>query len=226
MGRKAKVNFDIKVKSVELYLSGVGSYESISNKISVSACSLRSWVRIYQSFGPSALLEVHKNSSYSSEIKVSAVLDYLGGKGSLHDIQLKYGLKSHTQLCRWIKQYNSHEKLKSSYTGGKLMTNGRKTTFDERVEIVKHCIENNRNYTATAAHFKVSYQQIYSWVQKYDRNGVEALQDNRGKAKPEAQMSELERLRAQNKLLEAENKRKQMEIDFLKKLEEMERRRS
>ncbi len=38
-------------------------------------------------------------------------------------------------------------------------------------------------------------------------------------------MSEVEKLRAQNKLLQAENKRKQMEIDFLKKLKEIKRRR-
>ncbi|SKC93090.1 hypothetical protein SAMN02194393_05568, partial [Maledivibacter halophilus] len=31
-------------------------------------------------------------------------------------------------------------------------------------------------------------------------------------------MSEVEKLKAQNKLLQAENRRKQMEIDFLKKL--------
>jgi len=36
-------------------------------------------------------------------------------------------------------------------------------------------------------------------------------------------MSELEKLKAENKLLQAENKRKQMEIDLLKKLEEVER---
>ncbi|MDT2238220.1 hypothetical protein P7H19_20895 [Paenibacillus larvae] len=36
-------------------------------------------------------------------------------------------------------------------------------------------------------------------------------------------MSEVEKLRAQNKLLQAENRRKQMEIDLLKKLDEIER---
>ena len=36
-------------------------------------------------------------------------------------------------------------------------------------------------------------------------------------------MSVLEKLRAENKLLQAENKRKQMELDLLKKLEELER---
>ena len=62
-------------------------------------------------------------------------------------------------------------------------------------------------------------------ITKYENDGVEALQGRRGKRKKENDMSELEKLKVQNKLLEAENRRKQMEIDFLKKLDEMERRR-
>lgn len=105
------------------------------------------------------------------------------------------------------------------------MTNSRKTTFDERVEIVKYCIEHQYNYTETAQKYQVSYQQVYSWTSKYESRGVEVLKDRRGKRKDENEMSELEKLKAQNKLLEAENRRKQMEIDFLKKLNEIERRR-
>lgn len=52
-----------------------------------------------------------------------------------------------------------------------------------------------------------------------------ALQDKRGKRKSEDEMTEVEKLKAQNKLLEAENRRKQIEIDLLKKLEELDRRR-
>jgi transposase len=105
------------------------------------------------------------------------------------------------------------------------MIKGRTTTYNERIDIVKYCIEHQNNYAETADKFQVSYQQVYSWTTKYLKDGVEALQDRRGKKKPDAQMSEVEKLRAQNKLLEAENRRKQIEIDFLKKLDEIERRR-
>lgn len=43
------------------------------------------------------------------------------------------------------------------------MTNGRKTTYDERVEIVKYCIEHQNNYAETAE-YQVSYQQVYTWT--------------------------------------------------------------
>ena len=54
---------------------------------------------------------------------------------------------------------------------------------------------------------------------------VDALQDRRGRTKPVEEMSELERLRAENRILRAEKERAEMEASFLKKLGEIERRR-
>ena len=105
------------------------------------------------------------------------------------------------------------------------MTKGRKTTFEERVEIVQYCIAHDRNYTKTAEQYQVSYQQARNYVVKYEANGVGALRDNRGKHKSPNQMSELEKLRAEVKILKAEKERAEMEASFLKKLEEIERRR-
>ena len=104
------------------------------------------------------------------------------------------------------------------------MTKGRNTTYEERVEIVSYCIANGNDYTATIEKYGVSYQQIYAWVRKYNENGPKGLLDKRGKRKPEAEMNELEKLRAANRLLEAQNRRLEMENAVLKKLEEIERR--
>ena len=126
----------------------------------------------------------------------------------------------------WIKKYNSHKTFKShNKQGDRIMTNGRKTTYEERTEIVAFCISNNDDYQATADKFKVSYQQVYAWVRKYEANGYEALMDRRGKRKEAAELTESEKLSAQLKLIEAENRRLKMENDFLKKLKEVERRR-
>lgn len=48
------------------------------------------------------------------------------------------------------------------------MTKGRTTTYEERIEIVSFCIERGNDYTATIEKYGVSYQQIYSWVRKYN----------------------------------------------------------
>ena len=104
------------------------------------------------------------------------------------------------------------------------MTTGRKTTYEERIEIVSFCIANANDYNLAASKFNVSYQQVYTWVKKYNKDGYNALVDRRGKNKLFEELSESEKLSAQLKLLEAENRRLKMENDFLKKLEEIERR--
>ena len=166
-----------------------------------------------------------KNKSYSAELKLTAVQYYLSGKGSLREICRKYKIKSEQPLRNWISLYNSHGELKTSGTGGAIiMTKGRKTTFNERIEIVQYCIAHNHNYAETAKKYQISYQQARNYTIKYETGGVEMLQDNRGKRKTEDQMNELERLRAENKLLRAEKEKIQMEMLLLKKLEEIERR--
>jgi len=104
------------------------------------------------------------------------------------------------------------------------MTKARLTTLDERIEIVGYCIAKGKDYGAAIEKYGVSYQQIYSWVRKYESKGVDGLIDKRGKRKPLDEMTEVERLRAESKLLKAQNKQKDMEITVLKKLQEIERR--
>lgn len=226
MSRKGKISGRERIAAIEKYLRGEDSLNHLATLLDVSFQSIKQWLQTYQSLGPNGLLDASKNTTYTAELKTAAVKDYLAGGGSHMEICKRYGIKSTRQLRNWIVRYNGHEKLKTSGTGGTLIvTKGRATTYDERVEIVKYCIEHQDNYSETAQKFQVSYQQVYSWTNKYLKEGVGALQDRRGKRKSEDEMSEVEKLRAQNRLLEAENRRKQMEIDLLKKLDEIERRR-
>jgi transposase len=105
------------------------------------------------------------------------------------------------------------------------MTKGRSTTWEERIQVVLYCIENEKNYKKAADTFEVSYQQVYQWVTKYENGGDEALKDNRGRNKVEAELSPEEKFRLEMKRLERENERLRAENLFLKKLEEIERRR-
>jgi len=59
---------------------------------------------------------------------------------------------------------------------------------------------------------------------KSKSKGVEGLYDRRGRSKPIEELTELEKLKAENRLLKAQAKQQQMEIDFLKKLDAVERR--
>ncbi len=222
---KRKVSVENKIYAVNLYLDGKESQQRIAHMFDVSLASVQQWIRNYESMGANAFT-LKGNKKYSKELKQQAVLDYLAGYGSQDDICKKYGIRSKGKLQSWIKKYNGHEELKSSGTGGSIvMTKGRKTTFEERVEIVQYCIAHDRNYAQTAEQYQVSYQQARNYIVKYEAGGVEALRDNRGKRKRPDEMSELEKLRAEVKILKAEKERAEMEASFLKKLEEIERRR-
>ena len=103
--------------------------------------------------------------------------------------------------------YNGHKEFKerSSAKGEIYMTKGRKTTQEERAEIVAFCIEHGKDYGLTVETFKVSYQQIYTWVKKYE------------------EMTDMEKLQAENRLLKAQLRDKEVEMLLLKKLQELER---
>ena len=165
----------------------------------------------------------HKNNKYSKEMKLQAVKDYMNGEGSYETLKEKYKLRSSTQLKNWVMWYNGHKEFKErSYAKGEIyMTKGRKTTQEERAEIVAFCIEHGKDYGLTVETFKVSYQQIYTWVKKYEEKGVNGLTDRRGKAKPENELTEEDRLRQENKILQAKIKDQEMEIALLKKLREL-----
>ena len=166
---------------------------------------------------------IRKNKHYSAELKLQAVQDYLAGKGSQKAICKKYGISAHRRLQEWIICYNGHKDFKerSSAERGIYMTKGRKTTQEERAQIVAFCIEHGKDYGLTVETYQVSYQQIYSWVRKYEETGVDGLVDRRGKTKPENELTEAERLRQENKILQAKLKDKEMEIALLKKLREL-----
>ena len=223
---KGKIGTEEKIKAVEAYERGEMSFGEVITVYKICASTFQSWIRNYKAFGREGLMPKGKQKAYPKELKIAAVREYLGGGGSQADICRKYKIYSRRQLRNWIKQYNGHKEIRSSRGQGSeiYMTSGRKTTFEERVEIVSYCIEQGNDYAAAIEKYGVSYQQIYSWVRKYQEKGAEGLRDKRGKRKPESEMTELEKLRAENRMLAARNKRLELENIVLKKLEEIERR--
>ena len=98
----------------------------------------------------------------------------------------------------------------------------------DRIAIV-HTNKNNEDMEIiVVTRGKVKNQKMKlinkEFMKKYEEAGIDGLLDLRGRTKPVDEMSELERLRMENRLLKAQNKRQEMEMNFLKKLDEIERR--
>ena len=221
----SRISVEEIIAAVKRCISGESSHVEEMKLLGMPDQTLRDWIRKYETFGAGVFL-AKGNEKYSKETKESAVKAYLSGEGSQAYICKKYRIKDRKTLREWIIVYNSHRELRPSRGQGSdiYMTKGRNTTYEERVEIVSYCIENGNDYTATIEKYGVSYQQIYSWVRKYNEKGAEGLLDKRGKRKLESEMTELEKLRAENRMLEARNKRLELECAVLKKLEEIEGR--
>ncbi|OOM74913.1 transposase [Clostridium puniceum] len=165
MPRKSKVISEVKVQVVEEYLTGVKSMAQIVYELQINYSTIQDWVSKFKLFGSKGLITENSNASYSSKIKRQAITDFHNNQGSLREICIRYNISSHSILRRWIKQHNCDKILESYHTkGAAIMNNGRKTTYEERVEIVSFCIANANDYKLTSSKYNVSYQQIYGWV--------------------------------------------------------------
>ena len=228
MSRK-KFSKEFKLKLLKEHDENGISYWKLGKEYGIEASIIRRWGYAYATFGEAGL-EKHNSDqcNYSAEFKQMVVTEYLEGKISIQDLAYKHKILAPSTVRTWIKQYNNHEELTNSRKEGvhhMVKNNSRKnTTFEERVRIVEECISTGCDYTSIAIKYECSYGQVYSWVKKYQAKGIDGLYDRRGKNKIVEELSEIEKLKIENRLLKAQTKKQQMEIDFLKKLDEIERR--
>lgn len=207
------------------YLDGNGSYMSLAKKYNIGKATLQKWVAAYRVNGINAFIPSVGNKSYSVIFKVSCVKEVLSGAGSSVDIASKYNLHP-SILEKWIRMYNANKELKDYNPKREvyMAEARRKTTIEERREIVNYCINNNHDYKGTANLYNVSYSQVYSWIKKYENNGDSALIDKRGHHKKDDEVDELERLRRENMRLKRQLQESDMLNKLLKKVKEFERR--
>lgn len=206
------------------YLDGLGSYDSLAAKYQIGSTQLREWIAKYRQHGLSAFQSTKGNTPYSSEFKTLCAEAVLSGQGSVDDIVAKFNISSRKVLRNWISMYNANRELEDYDPKREvyMAEARRKTTIDERMEIVQYCIEHDRNYKDTASLYDVSYSQVYSWVKKYDADGEEGLSDKRGHHKTDGEVDELERLRRENLRLKRQLEEKDMVVELLKKVKEFE----
>ena len=203
------------------YINGNRSRSEICNCLHISTRTIQDWATIYKKHGFLGLSKKTKNRSYSKEFKMKLVKKYISGEASSVDLAHQYDISSGL-LRNWIRRYNANIELKDYNPKQEvyMVKARRKTTIDERKEIVNYCIEHNRNYKETAALYNVSYSQVYSWMKKYDSDGEEGLIDKRGRHKLDDEVDELERLRRENVRLKRQLEEKDMAVELLKKVKE------
>ena len=226
MERKGvKISAETKIECAKLVASGKIGAKALAPLRNFNQQRVRYWVALYKAHGETAFINHGINKVYPMELKLQAVNDYLNGKGSYETIAAEYGLRAEEQLRQWVKMYNNGEDFSHKMSGGSRMTTSRKTTKEERFQIVKECIANGCNYGESAIKYNVSYQQVYGWVKRFKELGEAGLEDRRGRRKADQEpRSEIEKLQIENERLKHELYMMKMERDLLKKVKELERK--
>ena len=180
MPRKTKASAEEKAQIVEAYLRGEMGLKSAAAKLSVVISTMELWIALYRAEGSNAFVQAKRNRCYPPEVKEAATKEYLFGKDSILSICQKYCIRSTRSLQQWIKVYHAHGDFNSRKNsgGGSYMKQGRDTTQEERVQIVKDCLASGKNYGEMALKVTSRYVPgrcgLRRWARPVWRTGAES----------------------------------------------------
>jgi len=230
MGRKAKYSKELKLEIVKRYLKGESAI-SLANEYGMTYSmrgEIRKWANKTKSLGENSLNSSPSNKAYSKELKQQVINDYLNGVDSLDGLVIKYDISTHQIVRQWIIKYNKGIEIKDYDPKGDVYTmKSRKTTLEERLEIVNYVLDNNNDYKGAADKYSVPYANIYKWVKKYNESGEDGLSDSRGRPsskEPKHELSDIEKKDIEIEKLKKELERSKMVIEVLKKNIEIQER--
>jgi len=230
MGRKPKFTKEVKIQACKDYESGKASFESIAREVGVSSFSIKEWYYAYNNHGENVFNHSNKNKSYSKEFKESLINDYILGKYSTGELGAKHNISIST-VKNWIQRhYNGIENKGYDPKGEVYTMKSRKTTFEERLKIVKWVIANDMNYKEAADKHAINYALVYQWVKKYLTDGEDGLKHKkrgpRAKSKiDESTLSEVERLKLELEREKALREKAEFRLELFKKKEEFAQKR-
>ena len=229
MGRKPKYSKEIKLKACQNYTNGKGSFGSIANNLNVNPETVRRWYYEYRNNGENSFKHLQRNRDYPKELKESIVESYISGSGSAVELGSEHNIPV-SVLLGWLKKYYNGMVQTDYIPKAEVYTmKYRKTTFQERLEIVKWVIEHDMNYKGAADNYDLRYSLVYSWVRKYKENGADALKNQKrgpkGKSSiDKSSLSETDRLRQELEQEKTLRKQAEFKLEVLKKKEEIEKK--
>lgn len=142
----SKYSYEFKMKVVQAYLNGEGSYEYLAKKYNLSdKHSLRIWVSSYKEFGKEGLMRSRQNKNYSLQFKLSVVELYLSSEVSYRELALSQGINNPSLITRWVNDFRiaGPDALRPK-------KKGRKKTLDTR-ELKKPSQSNEEKPVDTSA---------------------------------------------------------------------------
>ena len=230
MGRKAKYSKELKLEIIKRYLKGE-SASSLANEYGMPksmAEKIMQWARRFEAIGEGGFNYSKTNNSYSKELKKKVINEYLSGQHNTYELSYKYKISTPEIVRQWIIKYNKGIEIKDYDPKGDVYTmKSRKTTFEERLEIVNYVLSHDNDYKGAADKYSVPYANVFNWVKKYNERGEDGLSDSRGRPssnEPKHELTDIEKKDIEIEKLKQELKRKDMVIEVLKKNIEIQER--
>ena len=169
----AMISLDRKIHAVKQYYAGSGSLNEIAAKFGVHRSTLQKWLLNYELFGEKGLCHCAGKHHYPAIVKQQAAESYLSGQMSIEAVCKKYHLRTRSQMEQWVMMYNGQKGFRSP--GGRRGVQLTMASYEERKAAVEYCIAHEKNYKLTAEYSGFTYQQIYGWVQRYQKAGLEGF---------------------------------------------------
>ncbi|MDN6292833.1 MAG: transposase [Tetragenococcus halophilus] len=214
------------VDFINLYLINGISYKDLNENygLNLNSAKFNFYVRKYKENGPTALISKVSNNQYSNNFKEEIAKEYLSTAISYRELAIKYDVPADTTVRDWVLKYtNGKENQSYSPKAEVYSMKTRKTTLEERIKIVEDYMNNHLTYKEAAKKHQINYNNIYSWVAKYKKHGPAGLKDGRGSGKDPEIQTDTEKLKTENEALQAKNKWLEMELEVLKKADQIER---
>lgn len=230
MGRKSKYSKELKVRVCEEYKKGLGSFNGLAQTHGIGCKTIKGWYYKYLEHGSDVFNYSNRNRSYTQEFKNQIISEYISGKHSTYELGAKYNISDGT-ISNWVQNhYNGIENKDYDPKGEVYTMKSRKTTYEERLEIVKWVIAHDMNYKEAADKYVIKYALVYQWVKKYLKDGDEGLKHKkRGpKAKSkidESTLNEVEHLKLELEREKALREKAEFRLELFKKKEEFAQKR-
>ncbi|MBE5763968.1 MAG: transposase [Clostridiales bacterium] len=209
MDKRSKFTKEEKIAIVKRYLEGTIGPTSLAREFGCSRRQLCRWSRGYEAHGEAYFRDSSRHKAYTEEFKIEAV-EYFLKTYSVDKAAAKYGI-SDSVLQKWIKAYKDGT-LKDRIPMPEVYSmKGRRTTFEERKEIVHYCLMHDKNYKEAAKIYSLPYSRVFNMVKKYEQEGEEGIMDakTRNALHP---LTEIEKLQRENERL-----KKELELEKLKR---------
>ena len=222
MGRKVKYSKEFKLEIIKRYFNGESSTALVNeyNLPKTYKNLIIVWAHRYEALGESGFESSNKNKSYSKEFKLKVINEYLSGKDSFRGLANTYNISTPEIVRSWVLAYNNGEEIRDYDPKSEVYAmKSRKTTLEERLEIVKYVLDNNNDYKGAADHYNVPYSNVFNWVKKYNSSGEEGLSDKRGRPSDNQskELTELEKKDIEIEKLKRQLEREQKVNEVLKK---------